>query len=290
MNFALAALHRLHPAFCYMAGTALLVLTAVLMQVHVREITAVREISVPIVSELPNKERLLASLQEQVELAELHSAVRSDSPRENMRVYSLPEGTDLGRLMAVFDVARDVYARSGFLAEMSDIIIGDVQDEGGGLRSQSAKVELALHEDAMKSLLLLIRLSGVMTVGDALSEQEKAIIVQAVETENPAGIVALEQFLSTGLPDYSENPKLFEDQLLRSFATSSFLNTFRNVVQGSLLREAQMLFAGDFGKVLLQYKLWPMQMMTVETIALQPGNAPKWHKLGLTFKVYSTGE
>ncbi|MBM3230906.1 hypothetical protein FJZ28_01105 [Candidatus Peregrinibacteria bacterium] len=287
MKFPVFSALQLHPVLCYLSGAGLLSIAALLMVLHVNTISRVRDVSVPIVSEIPQLERRLALLQEQTELTELHAATIVGSPEEHIRIFALPEQTDLGRLMAVFDVVREVYGREGTLTEMSDIVMGDAVDKGNGLRAQTVSLEFIAHEDAMRSVLLLIRLAGLMTVGDALSEQERALLLQAVETENPAGIIALEEFLSVQLQDFAENPKLYEDQLLRSFSTPAFLNTFHAAIRSSLLREAQELLSSDLGGVLVRYKLWPLQIMTVDTVSLRPGSAPKWHRIGLQFTVFT---
>lgn len=281
---------RLHPLFCFSAGILLLAAAAYLMVMHIRAIDLMRNVSVPIVGQIPGLERKLASLQEQVDLTELNASTQVGSPEEQVRKFALPTETDLGRLMAVFDIVREVFTRDGTLAEMSDVSVGDTEDLGDGLKAQKVTVSFSLHEDAMKSILLLIRLAGLTKVGDVLSDADRAALLSSAEAESPTGVVALEQFFAVDLPDYAVNPKLYEDQVLRSFTTSAFLNTFRNIMRTSLLYDGKDLLTSDIGSVLIDYKLWPLQIMAVDEVSLMPGSAPKWHRLSLKIRVFSAAQ
>lgn len=286
MTFSLRQL-RLYPFFFFLIGTACLGFAAYLMVLHIRAIDAMRNVSVPIVGQIPALERKLASLQEQVDLTELNASTQIGSPEEQIRKFALPEQTDLGRLMAVFDIIREVFLRDGTVAEMSDVAVGETQDLGNGLSAQKVSVNFALHEDAMRSILLLIRLAGLMKVGDVLTEQERGSLLASAEAESPTGVVALEQFFAVDLPEYARNPKLYEEQVLRSFTTPAFMSTFKNVMRTSLLRDTKDLLTSDIGSVLIDYKLWPLQIMAVDEVSLMPGSAPKWHRLSLKLRVFS---
>ena len=261
--------------------------SALLISMHVHTISQVRDVSVPIVAALPQLEHRLHALQEQVELTELQSATRAGSPQEKVEVYALPKETNVSRLVATFEVIRDVLSRDGSLADMSEINVSEPEDGDDGSQVRHVSVEFAVHEHGLKSILLVVRLAGLLTVGDLLTEQELALLVDRVEQDNPAGIVALEQFLSVDVLRYAEDPKTYEEQLKRSFSTSTFLNAFENVVRTSMLYDAKILLGSDLGQVLQGYKLWPMQIMALDEVSVTPGNAPKWYKLGVTVSVFS---
>ncbi len=86
---------------------------------------------------------------------------------------------------------------------------------------------------------------------------------------------------------YIEEPRTYEEQLKRSFSTTTFFNALENVIRTSLLYEAKLLLGSDMGEVLRNYKLWPMQIMAVDSIGIVPGNAKQWYKLDLTVLVFS---
>lgn len=269
-----------HPLLLLGVGTGFMALSVVLISAHIHTIIQVRDVSVPIVAQLPQMERKLSALKQQVELAEMQTVNRAGSQQEKVDVYALPKETDMSRLIATFEVIRDVLKRDGVLASMSDIDVSDAD-------THILSVEFSVHEEGLQSILLLVRLAGLLTVSDVLTEQEIALLVDRVEQENPTGIIALEQFLSLDLLRYAEDPQTFEEQLKRSFTSSSFLNAFENVLRTSLLYDTKKLLGGTLGKVLEGYKLWPMQMMALDSVTVQPGSAPKWYKLTLTVLVFS---
>ena len=267
-------------------GGVCTVVSAFFITLHMQTIAEIRDVSVPIVAQLPQLEQRLSALRQQVELTELHSANRS-SAQEKVEVYALPRKTDLSRLIATFEITRDLLQREGLLADMSEIDIAEPEAYEGGGFVRRVTVHFSVHEEAMRTILLMTRLAGLLTVGDVLTEKEVALLVDRVEQENPSGIVALEQFLSTDLLRYIEEPRTYEEQLKRSFSTTTFFNALENVIRTSLLYEAKLLLGSDMGEVLRNYKLWPMQIMAVDSIGIVPGNAKQWYKLDLTVLVFS---
>jgi hypothetical protein len=280
-------LAALHPIVLFGVGSGFMVITGILMHAHIQTIIQVRDISVPIVGQLPRMERRLAALTQQVELTELHAVTRIGSQQEKVEVYALPEETNISRIVATFEVIRDVLTRDGLMSSMSPLDISAASKREDGSVSRTISVEFAAHEDGLKTIMLLVRLSGLLTVGDVLTEEEVAILVDRIEQENPSGIIALEQFLTADLLRYAENSKTYEEQLKRSFSSTTFLNLFENVLRTSLLREVKILLRSDLGEILSGYKLWPLQLMAVEEVSIRPGDAPKWQKLGLTLLVFS---
>ncbi|MDA0375816.1 MAG: hypothetical protein O3A80_00705 [bacterium] len=280
-------LANLHPILLFGVGSCMMVITGALLYAHIHTIIQVRDISVPIVGQLPQMERRLAALTQQMELTELYSVTRMGSQQEKIEVYALPEETNVSRIVATFEVIRDVLTRDGLLAEMSDLSISEPLKSEDGSMSRTVSVEFAAHEDGLKTIMLLVQLSGLLTIGDVLTAQEIDLLVDRIEQENPSGIVALEQFLSADLLRYAENPKTYEEQLRRSFSSATFLNLFENVLRTSLLREVKNLLHSDLGEILSGYKLWPLQLMVVEEVSMKSGDAPKWQRLRLTLLVFS---
>lgn len=277
-----------NPIIAFTAGAGLMVLSAFLILAHIKTIIEVRDVSIPIVGQIPMLERRLRALTDQIELTQLHGALRIGSQEEKVEVYALPKETDVSRLIATFEIMREALARDGVLSDMSEITMGDEIEHDDGSSSQSLSVEFTVHDDGMQTILLMVRLAGLLTVGDVLTTEEIALLVDRVEQENPSGIIALEQFLSADLLRYSEDPKAYEEQLKRSFGSTTFGNALENVLRVSLLRDVRKILQSDLGEVLQSYKLWPMQIMSLQKVSVLPGNAPKWQRLGLTVQVYSS--
>lgn len=279
-----------HPVTLFSLGSACMMIVGFLMYSHIQTIVLVRDISVPLVGTLPQMERRIAALTQQIELTELHAAVRIGSKQEKLEVYVLPEETNISRTVATFEVIRDALLRDGVIADMSSLDISDEQPREDGSTVRTISVEFSTHEDGIETIMLLIKLSGLLTVGDALTSEEIAVLVDRIEQENPSGIIALEQFLSADLMRYAQDPKTYEQQLKRSFSSTSFLNLFENVLRTSLLHDTKDVLRGTIGESFNSYKLWPLQLMAIEEASVRPGGADEWFTLGLTLSVFSAVE
>lgn len=266
-----------HPALHLSVGLGLLVVSGVLLYGHAQAIAETRSVSVPLLAELPTLERTAAVLKEQSELSELESATRVGSQMERVRTYVLPEKSDLDRIIAVFEILRETLGKRGTLSKMSDITFEDPITREDGSIVRPLTVTFALHEDALHDMAALLRLSGLMTVGDALTQDEIAVLLDRTEAENPSGIVALEHFLSTDLLSYSQNTRLAEERLLRSFTSTTFVQSLQNVTRTSLLRDATEVLGGDIGAELTRYELWPLQMLSTDSVTLAPGSVEGWY-------------
>ena len=261
--------------FC---GTVLLSLSVCLMVAHISTLAQVREESVPLVGQLPSLERKLTVLEQQIELTELEGATRLGSVQEKIEVFALPEETDVSRVVALFEVIRDVLKHNGYLADMNGL---QISSDG-----REASTEFIVHEQGMRTINLLIHTSGLLTIGDLLSEEELALLLQRIEEEHPAGLIALEQFLSADILRYAEDPKTYEEQLKKSFTSTALLSVFENLVNTSVLNDIKTLLRGDMAQSLQKLKLWPLQMMGVKEVSLSRGSAAKWYKIGLTLELF----
>lgn len=245
---------------------------------HIHTLTEVREKSVPLVAQLPSLERKLTVLEQQMELTELEGATRMASAQEKIDVYALPEETDVSRLVALFEVVRDVLERNGYLASMHTL---QVSSDGS-----EVSTTFIVHEQGMKTINLLVHTSGLLTLGDVLSPEDLAPLLARIEEENPAGLIALEQFLAADILRYAQDPKTYEEQLKKSFTSTTLLSTFDTIVQTSVLHDIKTFLRGGIAEALQRSKLWPLQMMAVKEVSLSPGRAPKWYKIGLTLEVF----
>ncbi|MBU0766765.1 hypothetical protein KKF55_03210 [Patescibacteria group bacterium] len=277
----------LSSGFAVTVGALFLTISGSLIVEHIQVLKDVQNVSVPLVAQLTELERRESALEEQVELSQIHAAVQVGSIGEKLDMYVLPKETDLDRLVAVFDLLFDNLSRYDLVSGMSDIEIGDVVSlNEGDVSARSLTVRFAAHEEGINKILYLTQLAGLLTVGDALSDDEVELLFRSTEDENPAGIVALEQFLSLDLMRYAQDVRAHEDQLKRSFASEAFSHTLQSVTQGSKLRDARRLFEGDFGKKLDDSNLWPLQFLTIREVELKEGGAEGWYRLSLELLVW----
>jgi hypothetical protein len=268
------------------ASIALLAVAGKLAVTHVQVIADVRTTIVPLVAELPALERRHALLSQQVELAELQSALRVGSTEEKVRTYVLPEAFDVERMVALFDVFNLAIPGSDHVTSMSAVEFGTPEAAQSGLESMPIRVRFTADKQGSEELMRFFRFAGVLTIADTLSEAELSSLLTSVEADTPAGIVPLEQFLSTDLLTYSQNPKPFEERLRRSFLESDALLAIDELLRMPVLRDARSFLGGVAGMRISEQKLWPMPMLTVEEVHAVPGRAPGWQTLSFVLRTY----
>lgn len=280
--------HRLiRTVFFLSAGITMLSLSGFLLADHAAAILEVREVSLPLVAEIPKFERRLATLTDQVEMAELHAATSFGSQEERVNVFVLPEDIDLDRLLSVFDILGEELKSQGILTEISDITMSDPIPADEELQVRSVSMKFAAHEEGVQIFLSLIKFAGLLSIGDTLSSEEHRLLLQKTEEENPAGIIAVEQFLSTDLLSYAREPKTYEAQLLRAFTSPSFTKSIQDTLQSPLLRDARRILGGEIGVRLQQYDLWPLPLMVLDDVRIRAGSASGWFSLMVSVHVYS---
>lgn len=270
----------------WVASATLLLLGGKFLAIHITTVRDVQASSLPLAQEIPVLEHRLSVLKEQKELTELSHALRVGSPEEQVHVYALPKETDLDKIVTAFDaLAREMRHRK-LLTNISPITFGEVTPAADGIRRQPMMLALTLHRDGIVGLQTFVRLSGLLSVADALTPDERSRLLLQTELENPAAIIALEQFLNTDLLGYLREPRPAEEQLLKSFSSQSFERAFRDIVRPSLLADAGRLLTPEFAEMLADARLWPMQMMNIETMSLEAGGAAEWYRVKVKIVLY----
>ncbi len=245
-----------HALALMLLGAAFFAGSAGLTAAHVLKIAAMRDIGFPIAAEVQPLLQRKGMLEEQAEVAKLQASVRGDAYREIYDVYVLPEKPDNVRTLAILEKLLTQLQKKGVVQSIESI-------EAGKADTSSVDFTVAVIVEPGKgdAFLDLLDLSGVLTVNDAFTEQERGVLLTLTERENPAVIAAVEQFLSGDLLQYAKVPQLAESQLLKSVGTVQFESDFRALVDSSRLRSfAQTALLLDEGDA----SLWPLPLMTVE--------------------------
>lgn len=268
------------PTAGILTSAALFAVSGLLIGHHLTVLRNVREDVLPLAAQLPPLEQRLQVLNEQVELSELQAAMRSGTAEEKLRAYVLPSEPDLPRTVALFDVTRSVLSRRKVLTQMSALEFGEVRpltlpgvDAHGALTAQSVSFTAVVRPEGMEQLLSLLNLSGLITVGDALSPADVKELFVLTESENPAGIVSVEQFLSTDLLSYLHDPVAADQRLTQAFPSEEFLTKFRSLLDTSGLAEARALLQKDLLSEIERQTLWPLPFFVLTAIETeeQPG-------------------
>ena len=261
-------------------------LSVFLMHGHFQALKDVREYGLPLAAEIAPLERRALLLKQQGELSTLEAGLRSDSAEEKFRVFVVPQGGDLKRLLAFLQSARTFLERRKLVRSMSAIDVGAAEPAAGGLQAQTIHFTAILRPEGRAQLFSILNLSGMLTVGDILSPENIKTLFSMTESENYAGIVPVERFLSADLLGYVQDSKITDERLSQALASEELLTSFKGLLQSSQLPHVRDFLTGDLGRTLVAQKLWPVQFMTVEKENLaETGDG--WETVELTVKAYS---
>ncbi|MCK5020201.1 MAG: hypothetical protein KAS32_24395 [Candidatus Peribacteraceae bacterium] len=277
---------QIQSVILFMVAISLAVFSVNSLWLHARLINVASQVSPPLVAEIPVLEAKLENVTQQVEMAQLHAASRIGSQAEQVDILIYPSEPDFDRLIAFFDIFREYSEGSDVLQNFSSIDIGDALDHKSSV-VYPISLKFNAHTEGMNIFFPLVRLAGLLTIGDALSSDERALLLYRTEQENPAGIVALEQFFSTDLMQYAKDSHSHEQRLLRSFSSDSFLSAFHGIVKSSLLKEAKMIFGGEFGAMFSRHSLWPLPLLSLGEVTLRTGGSPGWNKVDVELLLYT---
>jgi hypothetical protein len=257
------------PAVALPLSAALLAVCAFVVYAHASSIAAVKEQLLPATLAIPGFERRISILKQQLEVSQLQASLRLQSPEEKLHAYVLPEDANVARLMSAFDVLRDHLQSTGDLASMEPIVVGTLPTDGAeGPKQVPLTVRVRVTEGGLHAMLAFVELSGMLTVADAFGQDELEQLLRLSEEENPAIIAHLEQFFAADLMRYAEEPKPFEEQLLRSFSDGPLQDSFRDILHGGRLASARDMLSGPLGRELDERRLWPMRFLSVRTWAI----------------------
>lgn len=281
-------LHRLSATQQCATAMALLGGSMLLLWMHAGAVRDMREVGLPAAIALPQIEQRLSVLSEQKEVGQLQAAMRGGSEEEMLHVYVIPEDDDIDRLLATFDVLFNYLEQKRLLTDFSEVSIGERTEAGENLFALPFTFEADLTQEGLSQLLLFIDLSGLLTVGDVLSQEEIDRLLAATEQEHPTAIAALEHFLSTDLVRYAQESRPYEEQLKKSFVSPISEPVLQSVFQSARLRKARALFA-DLAPVLHQQNLWPLRFLSVERAEYRTKGDSAVHA-AFTVKAYVRGE
>jgi hypothetical protein len=150
-------------------------------------------------------------------------------------------------------------------------VSADPVPEGGRgpLSRQTVSFAVVVSPEGADRLLRLLDLTGLLTIGDALTAEETESLFLLTESENYAGIVAVEKFLSTDLAAYAADPRPADDQLFKAFSSELFLSEFRTLLANTRLQHARELLGGEWGKAFGAQRVWPVQFLERESVGIE---------------------
>jgi len=269
----------------FAAGASFLFVAGFLMMGHAFVFHHMEE-SLPAAARIPALEARLSILKEQVEVSALHASLDSGSVGENIRVFVLPEGESHDRLLSYFEMIREDLTRKKMLRAFSAVEFGPRVSVDASLFAQPLSFSIEGTEEGVREFLTLLNLTGIVTLGDALTKEDQHLLMQRTEQANPAGVVLLGQFLGADFLDYLRDPRTFEDRLRKFFSSEDFTATLRSIKLSPLFKEGEKLFQSPLGKALDKDHLWPVQFLELQESALEE-LSDGWYRLSVTVNAYS---
>jgi hypothetical protein len=246
-----------------MTGVGLLGLSALLLASHAGAVRAMRDTGLPAAVELPALEQRMRILKEQNEVAELQAALSTGSAQEMLDVYVLPSGTGAVRALAALDTLFSFLQQNRELLSVSAVTVGDLRQDAEGTTVLPLTFSAHVTRDGWRKMSMFIAASGLMTVGDTISHDQFAELLSLTEQENPATVAALEQFFSVDLLRYAQDPRAFNEALLKSFSSDIALHTIRTFLDGPHLQSIRDIL-GPLSPTLRASRLWPLQFLQLE--------------------------
>lgn len=290
----LSHIHGFHLRTKFILAGALLVGSAGLLMMHVKRVGDMRDVGLPAALTIPALEQRMEILKEQADVAQLQASVNGSSSAEMLRMYVMPSADNLERLLGTIDALSASLRSAGDLSSMSAVTVGEgtsktiTLDDGSTSQVTLTPVtfDADVSEQGMKTLFLFEQVSGLFTVGDALTPDEQATLLRLTEDENPAAVTSLEAFLSTDLFTYARDPQQIENKLLQSFTTAAFADSIRSITRESKLPAAAELLGGAVGQSLVRQKLWPLRFLTSSNAAFTQ-KSEKTYRVSVTWEAVS---
>jgi len=291
----LATLQRLRTTrTLLLAGGVSLALSGAMMYSFTLQIRDVKETALPAALALPSLEKRLTLLQQQADIGELQEALGNGSSDEKVRMYVLPPHDEIDRLIHTMDLFLASWQKRRTVTHVTPLSVGTatgVTLDGvkEPLFATPITFEADVTKDGLEQLMRFIHVAGILTVDDAFDASGRSTLLRLTEEENPAAVSALEQFLATDLLSYVRDPGATERNLLRAFASDTFADSFRQVVDSSELPKIEALFPKDIVAAMDDERLWPVRMLRIKALTVTPVSDDLSH-VAVSLEAFARGE
>lgn len=276
------------PAVLWAASLALLALSGLQLRDQAAAVRAAKTHFLPIAAEIPALERRLRVLRQETEVGQLQAQLRTGSSEEKMRLYALPEGTGAPRALQLLDLLRDTLTTRSTLRTLSQVQVTDAAppQELPDVAVRRLAFTATLNEEGLQSVLKTLSITGLVTVADALTSEQRRELTLAAERQNPASISSLGQFFATDLFTYARDPRAPEQRLLAAIPAEEFAAILRRAVASSQLKDAQQVLQGFVGDALFKEKLWPLPLLTLASLTVERGEEAGWVRASFVLQSY----
>lgn len=253
------------PLALLLLSVLLLVASGALIFAHVSAVDDMRDIGFAAALSAAAQEKRIAVLRQQVDITELNALTRSASSDELWRLYVLPAQDDATRLLAILDTLFLSLRARGLLTEVSPIEIGMPETEDL-LTRLPVRLSVSLTPEGLQEFLYFVDATGILSVGDVLTDSDRLMLLSLLEEENPATATALESFLSTDIVRFASREKQSTDELMSVIASDEIAAAVQDMLRHSRLQEVATFFRGSLGIEYVGRQLWPFRFLRVSRI------------------------
>ncbi len=271
----------------FILGLSAIAASGVLLTLHASVIRDVQEQGLPAAVTIPPLEKRLQILKSQIEVSELQQAVSQGSSDEVVSAFVLTATPDTDRVLTLLTVLHDHFKKAGQLRSFSPV--QTLPDEPlpaiAGVTAHPFLIEAEVTEEGLTKLLTFLRLSGLLTISDALSNTEIQKLLAMTEQQDPSSVAVIEHFLSVPVLRYALDPRPYDQEVMRAF-TGETAQLFSEFTAHSDLAQIRDFFSGEFGRVLVQQHLWPVRFLTADRMTVTALDG-EWRKVSMEVRAYS---
>ncbi|TSC80373.1 MAG: hypothetical protein G01um101425_27 [Candidatus Peregrinibacteria bacterium Gr01-1014_25] len=249
----------------WIAGAACSAAAAGLLAHQAAAVRSIDADLVPVAARIPRLEQRLSVLRAQVEVAQVHAALRSGSVDEVIRTAVLPADDRTKDVVGVLEEIMAAAQDAGLVRQAGMVTLADPKDEGG-LRTVDATVSLRATAEGEEMVLGILDASGLMTLGDVVTRDDRALLLRLTEEESPAAVQAVEQLLATDLLASALDSQAAEYLFLRSFSSPLVAQALEGIMTQPRIAHLRTILGGPLGLALKENGHWPMRFMTVEQV------------------------
>lgn len=260
---------RRHTTLCVLATLVCLMGSGALLYDQARTIGFLRHDAVPLAEKVGQMEGRLQLLSRQVEQAEASTADQDVSPQETVRAFLIPRGAPEVRAVSLLDHLGTALRAQGQLTSLSAITVTtpSAADLPQGIQARDVHLTAVLHADGWQTLSRILRLSGHVTVRDALTQDDTSRLLAVSEQASPAAAATLTAVFSMNLLAYAADPAAVEDRLLAALGSDA-AGIISAALASPLLQDARALATSPVRAALEQQNLWPLPLVTLRGVQL----------------------
>jgi hypothetical protein len=254
----------------------LVVLSMYYVTKHVAVLSEAQEVSIPLVASVGQLEQQKTVMQQQLDLTAKKVMRRTELADEQVQAFISPSADAAIRALHVLETWVNVNERTQNMRVHTPLTTKQTTT------STYVYFKGDLHSSALHELESIIAISGLYTVYDALSADQRLVLLERTEAESPAAITEVEDFFAVPLIAFAVDAEGYISAVLRSFTGLQFSNILASIVQNSALQTAIDFASSQTAKELQELDLFPYTFMHVHRLSQVESTVKDWQSVEFT--------